>query len=83
MPSDCQRVRFCLCQIDQGPEIFGGQVTTPHQQARDLRHHCDRCEVGDRIVWQRRIECRVDRVAAEADEQRVSVGRRFRDRSRG
>ena len=80
---DRQFVRLRVRQRDQLLEILCRQIGAPDQQARHPRDHGDRREIGDRIVRQRRIKRGVDRVAAEAHQQRVAIRRRFRDRRRG
>ena len=81
--ADRQFVRLRARQRDQFLEVLGRQISAPDQQARHPRDHGDRRKIGNRIVRQRRIKRGVDGVAAEAHQQRIAVGRRFRDRSRG
>ena len=63
-------------------DLLGGQIGASDQQTRHPCHHGDRREISDSIVGQGRIQCRVDRVAAEAHQQCVPVGRRLGDRGR-
>ena len=78
-----QRMRLCFRQFDQRLEVCCGQISAADQKTRNPCHHRDRREVGDRIVRQCRIERRVDGVATEANQQRISVRRRLRHRGGG
>ena len=59
--------------------VLRGKVGIADQQARHGRDHADRREVSHRIERQLGIERRVDRVAGEADQQRVAVRCRLGD----
>ena len=52
---------------DQLTEIPGGNLRMADQQARHLRDHADRGEVGDGVERQLGIERRVDSVTGEAN----------------